>query len=213
LKTAIALIGAAALALLLLAEHRGWARLNGSAKPAASAAFIAFALASGAGESAYGRLILAGLALSFLGDVLLIAKRERFFLAGMGAFALGHLAYAGAFSTIWAGPSLLFFGAAFGVAAAIGATLQWLWPHLGRFRGPVAAYCAIIAVMTAMSFATLDPAGAAPYRLAVAGAVGFAASDISVARDQFVRPGFVNRALGLPLYYGAQMLLAASVSL
>ena len=47
----------------------------------------------------------------------------------------------------------------------------------------------------------------------VAGAVLFAVSDISVARDQFVRPAFINRLWGLPLYYAAQLLLAGSVSL
>jgi len=45
--------------------------------------------------------------------------------------------------------------------------------------------------------------------LAVAvGALAFTASDVSVARDRFVRHEFLNRAWGLPLYYAAQVLLA-----
>jgi hypothetical protein len=43
------------------------------------------------------------------------------------------------------------------------------------------------------------------------GALLFAASDLAVARDQFVRPGLANRMVGLPLYYAAQVLLALAV--
>jgi len=43
------------------------------------------------------------------------------------------------------------------------------------------------------------------------GAVLFFLSDLLVARDRFVAPGFGNRLLGLPLYYAAQLLLASAV--
>ena len=43
------------------------------------------------------------------------------------------------------------------------------------------------------------------------GAVGFAASDLSVARDRFVRAQFVNAAWGLPAYYLSQLALAFSI--
>ena len=49
--------------------------------------------------------------------------------------------------------------------------------------------------------------------LVLAGAWGFAISDLAVARDQFVTPGYQNRLWGLPLYFGSQMLLAYSVAL
>jgi len=90
-------------------------------------------------------------------------------------------------------------------------SLRWLWPHLGSFRTPVSLYSAIIAVMVATSFLAAPPQGAAPSLMVIAGAVGFAVSDVSVARDKFVAQDFINRAWGLPLYYGAQLLLAASV--
>jgi uncharacterized membrane protein YhhN len=205
--------GAACVAVLLFAEYRARDWLRWLAKPAASAAFVALALASGGLGSVYGQLILAGLVFCMLGDILLIAKGRRLFLAGMGAFALGHLAYACAFAIIWAGFGGLAVIAGVAIALAMGAALRWLWPHLGAFRAPVAGYCLIIGVMTAMSFTTASPAGGAPYWLAASGAIGFAASDIAVARDQFVKPAFINRLWGLPLYYAAQMMLAASVSL
>jgi hypothetical protein len=40
------------------------------------------------------------------------------------------------------------------------------------------------------------------------GAIAFAASDLSVARDRFVKPSFVNVLWGLPVYYGAQIIIA-----
>ena len=48
-----------------------------------------------------------------------------------------------------------------------------------------------------------------PWQVAV-GALAFTASDVAVARDRFVKNGFQNRAWGLPLYYGAQLLIAAT---
>jgi hypothetical protein len=40
----------------------------------------------------------------------------------------------------------------------------------------------------------------------------FYASDLSVARDRFVVFRFSNRAWGLPLYFGAQLILASTVA-
>jgi len=33
-----------------------------------------------------------------------------------------------------------------------------------------------------------------------------------VARNRFVKPGAINRVIGLPLYYTAQLVLAGSLS-
>jgi uncharacterized membrane protein YhhN len=43
------------------------------------------------------------------------------------------------------------------------------------------------------------------------GAMLFVVSDLAVARNRFVARAFINRAIGLPLYFTAQLLLAASV--
>ena len=40
-------------------------------------------------------------------------------------------------------------------------------------------------------------------------ALAFYASDLAVARDQFVKREFRNRAWGMPLYFYAQMILAS----
>jgi hypothetical protein len=46
----------------------------------------------------------------------------------------------------------------------------------------------------------------------VVGAVCFYISDLSVALDRFVSPGFKNKIWGTPLYFGAQLLFASTVS-
>ena len=40
----------------------------------------------------------------------------------------------------------------------------------------------------------------------------FAASDVGVARERFVRPGIVNQLVSYPLYFGGQLLLAATTA-
>ena len=45
----------------------------------------------------------------------------------------------------------------------------------------------------------------------LAAAVAFLASDLFVARDRFVERDWRNRAVGLPLYYVAQLVFATLV--
>lgn len=207
----LVLLCAAAVAGLLRAEQKDDARLRGLFKPAASAAFVLAALASGALETPFGAAMFTGLVLSALGDVLLIARGERWFLAGMAAFGLGHLAYSYGF--ILGG---LNFGYGAGIAGGLtlAAGLIFLRPMrgaMGPMSAPVGVYVLVISAMVAFSVAHFMAAGTdASFRLA-AGAAAFAASDLSVARDQFHRRAFINRAWGLPLYYGAQCLIALSV--
>jgi hypothetical protein len=65
----------------------------------------------------------------------------------------------------------------------------------------------VISVMVVAALATF---GAHGNGAIVVGALAFYASDLSVARDRFVVHEFVNRLWGLPLYFGAQLVLAYS---
>lgn len=198
---------ALAVAVLVWAEWRDARALRAVAKTAASTAFIGVALALGATGSLYGRWVLAALALSWAGDVLLLAPRT--FLAGLGAFLLAHVAYAVAFARAGVDGAWT-AGGAVAMAAVGAAVLRWLWPHLGSaYRGAVAAYVVAIGAMVA---AAVGHAAAAGHGVVAAGAVAFAASDVAVARDRFVAPGWGNRAWGLPLYYAAQLALAWTVA-
>ena len=81
--------------------------------------------------------------------------------------------------------------------------------------GPVIAYVVIISAMTIGASALksnpmLDMTGKI---LVYAGALLFYVSDIFVARHRFVKKEFINRAIGLPMYYTAQFMIAFSTGL
>lgn len=196
----VAIAGVAALlALHLAAEVRGARLARAAGKLGASATFVALALLLGV-DGTFERGILAGLVLSVAGDALLLPRRRSAFLGGLVAFLLAHVAYAVAFARVGQ-PSLV---PALLVLAATGAALRWLWPGLGDLKAPVVAYCAVISAMLWLALGVARPE-------VRAGALLFYASDLLVARDRFVRPGFANRLVGLPLYYAGQVLLALSV--
>ena len=200
---------AVCVAALLASERSGSRAGVWIAKPAASSAFIAVALAAGATGTSYGCAILAGLALSWLGDVLLIPRdAPKVFLAGVGSFLLGHVAYAVAFLARGVALGTTVVAAAVVVALAV-AVLSWLRPHVGPdMRLAVPAYITVISVMVVAALGTYAFGGNPWIPL---GAVGFYFSDLSVARDRFVAEEFANRVWGLPLYYAAQVALAWSV--
>lgn len=202
------LVCAAAVAALLVAERRQSQAGKWLTKPVASAAFIAVAVFSGATHASYGLLILLGLALCLLGDVLLIPERRpSVFRLGLFAFLAGHVAFVCAFLTQPRSNGWLGLAAVL-LALALWRVWLWLSPSVARdMRVPVQAYFLVIGVMTALACSVTGAGGPASI---AAGAIAFAASDVAVARDRFVHHEFSNRAWGLPLYYLAQVLLAAS---
>ena len=200
-----------AVAGLLAAERSGSQQGIWLAKPVASAAFIWLGLASGALDSTYGKLVLAGLALCMLGDVLLIPRNQPgIFRAGVLAFLLGHVAFSAAFLTL----PLSFIGLVGGgalLAVVLWKVLRWMGPALPPdMVAAVRTYMVVIGVMSTLACGVTAAGG--PWQVAV-GALAFTASDVSVARDRFVKHEFVNRAWGLPLYFGAQLLIAVTPAL
>ena len=202
---------AVAVAGLLFAERRNSQAGLWLTKPVASAAFIWLALASGAFDSTYGRWLLAGLVLCMLGDVLLIPRdRPGMFRAGVFAFLLGHVAYCVAFLTQPMAPAGLVAGGVL-LVVVVAWVLRWLGGSLPPgMVGAVRTYMIVIGVMSTLACGVTAAGG--PWQVAV-GALAFTASDVSVARDRFVKHEFVNRAWGLPLYFGAQLLLAVTPAL
>ncbi len=203
-------IGLLAAAGLVVAEFQGRAQLRRVCKLSASTAFVLVALSLQAAASPYGRLVLVALVLSWIGDACLLSQRSAWFLWGLGFFLLAHVAYSAAF--LFGDLEVTALVAALVLLAAVGAlALRWLWRRLDTFHK--AAVCAyVVAIVTMCALAVAHSAAAGSWPVAV-GALAFAASDISVARDRFVAPGFLlNRAWGLPVYYAAQLLLAWSVA-
>jgi uncharacterized membrane protein YhhN len=179
-------------------------------KPLAAACFLWLAWLAGASESDYGRWLLAGLALCWLGDVLLIPDNKKSFLAGLGSFLTGHLLYAVAFLSLSVNIPLM-LAALLPVFAFVFISLRWLKPHLPTaMRLPVTLYIIVISAMLLCAVGTWNTPAAL---WIMAGALGFAISDLAVARQQFVQQSAVNRLWGLPLYFASQMILAWSTAL
>ncbi len=202
-----ALLTAVAMVAFLIFERSGSLLGRWLCKPLASAAFVATALAAGAAHSVYGRFIVAALVFSWLGDVLLIPKST--FLGGLGSFLVGHLLFAAAFVVRGVAPVEAGIAGLVACCAAVPVGI-WLLPHVEKkMRLPVIVYMVAISLMVSLAVGSYV---FRPSPLALAGAVAFYLSDLSVARDRFVAPGFVNRLWGIPLYYVAQLLFAWSVT-
>ncbi len=203
------LLTAAAVAALVVSDLRDWRPGRYLFKPLAALGFLWLALLLRPAGSAYACWLIAGLVLCAVGDLLLMFENDRSFLAGLLAFLCGHLLYIVAFLQIKASAAGMTVSL-LPVAILVLGSLRWLLPHLqGAMRGAVPAYIVVIAAMLVAAGGTIGTAGSA---LVLAGAWGFAISDLAVARRQFVRRSIVNGLWGTPLYFGSQLLLAASLA-
>ncbi|WP_181234346.1 lysoplasmalogenase [Enhygromyxa salina] len=202
------LITLAALGLHLFVEHRKWSAAVAITKLIASTGFLITAVHAGALGSEWGRWIFVGLVLSWCGDAFLLARARSMFLAGLVAFLLGHVGYCVAFVTHGFDTTVAL---AFAPVVVIAGLLvdRWLRDHVDdNMRVPVRAYIVVISIMLTLAVAAWRQGGS---HLLLLGAVSFYLSDLSVARDRFVRRDFFNRLWGLPAYYLGQLCLALSV--
>jgi uncharacterized membrane protein YhhN len=196
--------GCAALVVFLLFEL---VTAAAAAKLVASCAFLGVAVTSGALSSVYGRIILAGLALSWFGDMFLVGQSQALFLSGLVAFLLAHVAYVAAFAFHGVDARWLLLTAIPLVFIATAVSV-WLTPHIAPYiLIPVRVYTVVISIMVVMAFGAKGAGGS---WLFVAGAVLFFGSDLSVAALRLVQTDWPTYVLGLPLYYGGQACLALS---
>jgi uncharacterized membrane protein YhhN len=173
-------------------------------KLATSATFVAVGISAGALDTTFGLIMLGGLILSLIGDFFLALDGRGPFVSGLAAFLGAHLAYTAAFANRGLGDAI--YLPLLGVAAAALVIGRWLLPTVPReLRTAVLAYIAAISVMVALAASTNSLS--TDWRIPL-GAIAFYLSDIFVARDRFNAPGSINRVVGLPLYYGGQLLLA-----
>ena len=197
-------------ALLWFGERRGVAQVQWPLKGLTSALFLLVAWLRGP-ASAYDAWIVAGLLLSFVGDLALVSRERRGFLAGLAAFLLAHVAYTVAFAgaTGPVSPPWLALGVILATSVAVYLHFR---SRLGPMHGPVVAYIAVITVMLGAAW-VLAASRQDAFGLQVAvGATLFYLSDLAVARRRFTPgAGFATRAVGLPVYYAAQFLFALSI--
>lgn len=179
-------------------------------KPIAASAFIWLAWTLDATNTQYGQWMLAAFAFCMLGDLLLMPDSRRSFLGGLGAFLCGHLLFAVAFFHLHDNTSAAIVSALPAIAL-LALIARWLAPHVpSGMKIPVALYMFVI---TAMLIAAGLTVGHPAAFYVVFGAWAFAASDLAVARRQFIDPSRMNALWGTPLYFGAQMILATSIAL
>lgn len=178
-------------------------------KMIASTGFLMIAVAGGAFDSTYGYIVFAALVLCWIGDLLLALPGDVVFLAGLVSFLLGHVGFVVAFlnhgvAWRWSVASL---AALVPVCVVV---VRWVYPHVPKeMKVPVLAYIGVISTMVLLSAGAV---GAGAHVILLCGAVAFFLSDIFVARDRFVTPGYSNRIIGLPLYYLGVVLLAFSIA-
>ena len=126
------------------------------------------------------------------------------FLLGQGFYLISFAALTNRVQWLSLGALLLFM-----ISAIVFLCLR---PHLGAMLGPVFIYILVITGMASAAWAVFrETALPAPGRtLILLGAISFYVSDVFVARNQFIKKEFLNRLVGLPLYYFGQFLLAFS---
>ena len=203
-----AVVSVVALVVCLVAERRDHAgRIV--FKMIASTGFLVIAAAGGAFQDPYGIIVFVALILCWFGDLALALPGDAIFLAGLVSFLLGHVGFAAAFfvhgvALAWCAVAMV------AIIPVCVVVVRWMYPHLpNEMRAPVLAY---VAVITAMVVLAAGATGAGAHVILLLGAVAFYVSDIFVARDRFVNPGYSNRVLGLPLYYLGVVLLAFSIA-
>ena len=199
------LVTASACAALVILQLNGLVPAAAVAKLVASGGFLATAWSVGALRHPFGRILFAGLCLSLCGDLFLIGQARSFFLLGLLAFLMAHLAYVTAFVSRGQDRRWTLAAALPGVAIAL-LVLAWLTPHVPpNLLIPVRVYTAAITLMVITAFGAR---GAGAPWLLIAGALMFFVSDLSVAMLRLVETDFPTYAWGLPLYYAGQTCIA-----
>jgi len=192
-------------------ENRGGLVPN---KTLLSLLFIVAVLIQPRPTPSYFYLLLAGLLLGMGGDIFLALPQGKMFLFGLVSFLLGHLFYILAFFSVAETSTWTWIGLLTVCVLSIW-IYSWLRPHLGSMNIPVLLYVIIISIMVSGAWTVLGDLdlNRSGRIMVFVGALSFYFSDVFVARNRFIGPQFLNRLVGLPLYYAGQFLLAFSVGL
>lgn len=197
----------AAAAVDWLAVARDQRALELVAKPATMVALGAVALAVEPSDPTQRTWWLVALAWCLAGDVFLMLRVDRLFVAGLAAFLVGHLAYVVGFWVRGVDTAGLLIGVVV-VSVALGVLAPVIVRGVRRaepsLAGPVLAYMAAISLMVASAFGT----GLA---LAVAGALLFYASDALIALTRFVTDRPWGRLAVIVTYHLGQVALVLSL--
>ncbi|KAA0071692.1 lysoplasmalogenase [Rhodanobacter sp. T12-5] len=217
LLTSVAVLAAIVGALLAGDGGAGWQWLHWISKPLATALILLLAWRSVPPLSLrYRRWVLAGIACSLLGDILLMLPQD-LFVAGLLAFLGGHLCFLVALlgdSRFSARQPLLLACLAYGAI-----NLYLLWPSIAApLRLPVIVYVLVLtsmagqALVRARQFARRGDAQARSARRAAVGALLFMLSDSLLAWNRFDGPIPLAALWVLATYYLSLWWIARSVA-
>jgi uncharacterized membrane protein YhhN len=182
-------------------------RLRPFTKPASIASLIAAAVVLEPFDDTVRTWMVAGLVLSMAGDVFLLrSDREPWFVAGLGSFLLGHIAYVVAMASQFDSAAALAVGVAF-VVASVALVGRRIVGSLGAAGAgdmvvPVVAYLVVISAMVVSAFGTAAPA-------AIVGALLFYGSDATLAWNRFIEQRRFGPVAVMVTYHLAQAALVA----
>ena len=206
-------------ALESLALWKSWQKLEFVAKPAVMVCLFIW-LYSTAGLQ--GALLWFGIGILFslAGDIALLFI-DRFFMIGLVAFLLGHLAYLIGFNTPLPQTTTIW---SIGLAIVIGlGSVRMLQRIVGSLRAkgqeqliaPVIIYGTVITLMLLAAMLTLFRLDwdATASLLVSFGAALFYFSDITLAWHRFVTPIKNGRMLNIGMYHLAQIMIVVGVGM
>ncbi len=172
--------------------------------------FVFFLLRVGKGHANLKKWILAALAFSWIGDVLLMfqEKNANFFLAGLGSFLLAHIFYIVFFhiirirENIKSNAWMLIL-----VVVYYALLLSLLSPYLGDMKLAVRIYGLVISFMFMLAMHMLYLRDKQAGRWMIAGATFFVLSDTILAINKFYQPFSEAGILIMLTYALAQLFL------
>jgi uncharacterized membrane protein YhhN len=214
LNVLIIILAAILLCGVLFFEKRENRRGLVPTKTLLSLLFIVAVLIQPHPTPSYFHILLAGLLLGMVGDIFLALPQGKMFLFGLVSFLLGHLFYILAFFSVAETSTWTWIGLLTVCVLSIWIYF-WLRPYVGSMNIPVLLYVIIISIMVSAAWTVLGDLdlNRSGRIMVFVGTLSFYFSDVFVARDRFIGQQFLNRLLGLPLYYAGQFLLAFSVGL
>ncbi len=206
----LAVLGAAVAAVDWWAVGAERRRLEVVAKPATMLVLIAVIIAIPDVPGPVRTWLLVGAGLGLVGDVALLGDGETAFMAGLGSFALGHLAYVGAALAVGFEPAWALPGVAFGIALLGYRFLSQTMPGARAAGGEVLAgavifYALVISFMVVTAWATTA-------LVAAVGAMLFAVSDWVLGHRRFVGPLPGGRLGVMVPYHVGQALLVIGLA-
>ncbi len=178
-------------------------------KPLTTALIIVLAWAQTSTFTPLHYWVFAGLALSLVGDIFLMLKKD-YFLQGLIAFFIAHVAYVIAFThtSDFALSTVLLVA----LIAYAGLLITLLNKQLGKLRIPVYAYAAALTLMVLTSYSFYQVSGYELGFYAFVGALLFMVSDSILAYRRFVKDYVWSQPAILATYYFAQSLIALSLT-